>query len=161
MIAEWIRRSPRLVAGVWFATAGFIPIALWFLPSVIRQSDLVAFVLVILLPTLVAGIGGSWIGGAILRRPRGGLRAVLRGMMVPLGSFVIFAPLYGIGSALTQPRTDGLIKQAIAQTYMVLFVGLIATGWVLAFVGGMAGLLLHLASRGTATKESSTTRSEP
>ena len=139
-------RSPRLVAGLWFAVVGFIPAAYWFFPSILQQAERWTVVWVLGLPTLVAGIAGSVFGSSILTRPTGPGRAILRGALVALMACVAGALLYVLfAPRAIEPRTTP--RDVISVMGMVLFVGLFAAGWILIPVGGLGGLLLYLAAR--------------
>ena len=148
MFQRWVTRSPRIVAGVWFAVAGVAPMAVFFLQSIIQTADAQAFLQVIVLPLVAVGLVGSWLGAAIVRRPHGVVRTFLRGMAVALGSSVLFAFLFSIVDALTQPAKSSFLTEVVAKTWMVVFTGLALTGWIVLPIGGVAGLLLHLIARG-------------
>ena len=147
MLQSWVKRSPRVVAGVWFAVAGFMPAAIWFLPSMTQHTDGWTVVWVIALPTGLAGVTGSVLGSSILTRPASPGRAVLRGAFVALIACVVGALFY----ALFSPRVTkswATPGDVIGVMGMVLIVGVIATGWILVPIGGVAGLLLYLVARG-------------
>ncbi|MBI4003568.1 MAG: hypothetical protein HY353_00945 [Candidatus Omnitrophica bacterium] len=143
MFQQWVKRAPRVVAGAWFAVAGFLPVSLWFLPPIVQQRDTAAFVLIVLLPLAATGLSGSWLGAAILQRRLGGLRAFLRGAGVALGSFALLIPLYSIASVVMEPKTAGSLGEMLVQTVLALAVALLVTGWLFLPLGGVAGFLLQ------------------
>src|SRR3989338_9163168 len=111
MFQPWLTRAPRMVAGAWFALAGCLPPAMWFAPSIVRQKDVSTFVVVIALPALAASLAGAWVGAAIVQRQLGLGRAFLRGVGVAGLAFTVFAPLYGMASALLEPGTGPVIER--------------------------------------------------
>jgi len=147
MLREWIQRSPRLVAGIWFAIAGAFPSLAWFLPSVMQDADVGIFLSFVGLPIALAWIAGAWIGAAILRRGTGMVHAMLRGMGVLLLAYALLAPCYGLLNVLQRPHTPHFVNAILMETYMVLFIGLVAVGWILVIIGGVAGLLLCVVVR--------------
>ena len=150
MFQQWVKRSPRLVAGAWFVVAGFLPVGLWFLPPIVRQRDAAAFALIVLLPLTATGLSGSWLGAAILQRRLSGWRAFLRGIGVALGAFVLLIPLYGVASVVMEPTTVGSLGEMLVQTVLALAVAFLVTGWLFLPLGGAAGFLLQrIIRRGT------------
>src|SRR4051812_10415480 len=83
----------RSVAALWFAAFAALATFLFFLRLVMAPH---AVILYVVLPSLAAGIAGSIWGAAILdsSRVQNYAQAVLRGLLVGAGTFVIFAALY-------------------------------------------------------------------
>ena len=147
MFQQWVKRSPRVVAGAWFAVAGFLPVSVWMLPPVVQKRDVTALVLVILLPLAATGLAGAWLGVAVLQRRLGRFRAFLQGMGVALGAFVLLVPLYGIASVVMEPKTVGSLGEILVQTVLALADAFLVTGWLFLPLGGVAGLLLRWMAR--------------
>ena len=139
-------KHPRLVAGLWFAAAGALLPALWFLPSAMHRHWTLWF-LYLALPGIAAGISGSLLGHRILdaRWRGGGWRAALRGTLVALVAFAIFAPCFAAVYALTELPEAHVNVFGLAMA--VLGVGLLMTGVMTLPLGGLCGWLLYLVVR--------------
>jgi hypothetical protein len=131
---------PRLFTALVFGAAGFLLAATWFLPVATPSRRPVGFMLYIVLPGVAAGLAGGLLGAPLLdsARCRSGARAALRGAATSLAALVIFAPLFAFGLKWTEPGWTSLIGLA----WLVLTVGLLAVGWMVAVVGAGAGWLV-------------------
>jgi hypothetical protein len=131
---------PRLFAALAFGAGGFALSGAWFLPIVAPNGSVVGFVLYVALPGLAATIAGGALGAPLLdpARCRSGGNAALRGAATSLAALVIFAPLFAFGIKWTEPGWTSPLGLA----WLVLTVGLLAVGWMVAVVGAGVGWLV-------------------
>lgn len=131
---------PRILAALVFGAAGLLLAAAWFLPVVAPSRRPVGFVLYIALPAVAAALAGGLLGAPLLdpARCRSGAGAALRGAATSLAALVIFAPLFALGIKWTEPGWTGIFGLA----WLVLTIGLLAVGWVVAVAGAGAGWLV-------------------
>ena len=131
---------PRLFAALIFGAAGLLLAAAWFLPVVVPSRRPVGFVLYIVLPGVAAGVAGGLLGAPLLDPAscRSGASAAFRGAATALAALVIFAPLFAFGIKWTEPGWSSPLGLA----WLVLTVGLLAVGWMVAVVGAGAGWLV-------------------
>ncbi len=131
---------PRLFTALVFGAAGLLLAAAWFLPVVAPSRRPVAFMLYIVLPGVAAGLAGGLLGAPLLdpSKCRSGASAALRGAATSLAALVIFAPLFAFGIKWTEPGWTNPLGLA----WLVLMVGLLAVGWMVAVVGAGAGWLV-------------------
>lgn len=125
-----VRRS---IAALWFAAFAATATFLFFLPLSMSTH---AVILYIVLPSLAAGIAGYIWGGAILdpSRVQNDGQAVLRGCLLGVATFVIFALLYACGLPAFEGRwTPGRVGNLFLLTLMLG----ILTGGPLAVVTGI------------------------
>lgn len=105
------------------------------------------------LPILIAGIFGYCIGARILSSSRisSGKQAVICGLKVALFSFFVFAPLFSLTAAidlsLLEPTPNStfaveVVKLFFGALLMVIIMGAIVLGWLVALTAATAGWLL-------------------
>lgn len=128
-----------LFAGAWFAFLAVIPVAFFFLlePGALRQQATFLWVM-IGVPTLLSGICGGLLGASILdpAKVKTPGKAMLRGLMVSLLSYVLFSiPL----SLVVAKDTAG----ALVGWPIVLVTSFVVIGWLVALVGVAGGALLY------------------
>ena len=136
----------RALAGLWFMAAATL-IVLPIAPTVVPfHSESVAFVIWMLLsPLLVSGLVGSLLGASILdaQKVRSGWRAALRGLLVSVMAYLLFAILFSIWEGANHLSLS--FREAFAQMFFwIMAAGVIFFGWVVAIVGALAGWILHL-----------------
>lgn len=143
-----VRRLPqsarRPVASFCFAVFAWGGTSLFFLPLVMAPH---AVILYVVFPSLAAGIAGySW-GGAILDQSRVQTygEAVLRGLLVSAGTFLIFALFYACGL----PILEGGWSWGRAGSLYLLTVtlGILEGGPLAAITGVTAGVTLFKLGR--------------
>ena len=137
---------PRLFAALAFGAAGLLLSGAWFLPLVVPSRSVVGLMLYVALPGLAATIAGGALGASLLdpARCRTGAGAALRGAGTSLTALVLFAPLLAFGIKWTEPGWTSPLGLA----WLVLTVGLLAVGWMVAAVGaGVGWLVWHRLSR--------------
>jgi hypothetical protein len=129
----------RSVAALWFAAFAALATFLFFLRLVMAPH---AVILYVLLPSLAAGIAGySW-GGALLdsSQVQNYGHAVLRGLLMGAGTFVIFAALYAcVLPMLEGPWSLGAVGNLFLFTLML---GILMGGPLAAISGMTAGVTL-------------------
>jgi hypothetical protein len=134
-----LRHRPRLLAALVFGGAGLLLPTLWFLPVIGPSHNAVVLTLYIGLPGLAAAVAGAigepWLDPA---RCRSGGRAVARGAGIAAGALVVFAPLLALGLKWTEPGWTN----PLGLTALILWFSLVAVGWAVALVGGVAGWLV-------------------
>jgi hypothetical protein len=128
------------IAALWFAGFAALATFLFFLRLVMAPH---AVILYVLLPSLAAGIAGySW-GGALLdpSRIQNYGHAVLRGLLVGAGTFVIFAALY----ACVLPTLEGQwsLGRVGSLFLLTLILGILMAGPLAAITGMTAGITLY------------------
>jgi hypothetical protein len=129
----------RAIAALWFAAFAALATLLFFLRLVMAPH---AVILYVVLPSLAAGIAGYGWGGAILDplRVRNYGRALLRGFVVGVATFVIFAALYACGLPILEgERSLGRVGSLFLLTLML---GIIMGGPLAAITGMTAALTL-------------------
>src|SRR5947209_6960553 len=86
--------APKRLAAFWFSGCGLIAAAVMFIGPATR-SGLISVCLSIVLPAVSAGLAGYWYGASILdtHRTKTYIQAFLRGLVLTLLTFMIFAPL--------------------------------------------------------------------
>jgi hypothetical protein len=129
----------RSVAALWFAAFAALATFLFFLRLVMSPH---AVILHVVLPSLAAGIAGYIWGGAILdaSRIQNYGQAVLRGLFVGAGTFVIFAALYACGlPVLEGPWSLARVGSLFLFTLML---GILMGGPLAAITGMTAGFTL-------------------
>jgi hypothetical protein len=159
-VSHFVTHHPRFLSGLWFAVAAAVCvlIALSVLPLVLNwnvaQAGVDDFIFYVIVPILAAGLLGSLQRPGIVRlaqRPNFSasqsqkravmLEVVLRGMAVGFQSFLIFAFCLSLMSLLNSLATaDGTqsISNFAGLFLMVIFFGLLFSGWVIALVSGLA-----------------------
>ena len=148
----------RPLAALWFAAFAALATFLFFLRLPMAPH---AVILYKVLPSLAAGIAGySW-GGAILdsSRIQNYGQALLRGLLIGAGTFVIFAALYACGLPMLEgPWSLGEVGGLFLLTLML---GSLAGGPLAAVAGMIAGITLFkfgrhfFAESGSQTSEAS------
>ena len=135
----------RLLAGVWFALAGIIPVAFYFL--VLWQGDrrrlsVASIILFGGVPILMAGISGFALGYTILdsSEVKNLGQAMVRGLMVALLSYLLFFLASGLILAVSNNNEPGFI----VFWAIFFFYGFIFVGWLIAIMGLVGGWLLYL-----------------
>ena len=129
----------RSIAAIWFAAFAALATFLFFLRLVMAPHVVILYVA---LPSLAAGIGGYIWGAAILdpSRVQNYGRAVLRGLFVGAGTFVIFAALYACGLPMLEgPWSLARVGSLFLFTLML---GILMGGPLAAVTGMTAGLTL-------------------
>jgi hypothetical protein len=131
---------PRLFAALAFGAAGLLLSSAWFLPLVVPSRSVVGLMLYVALPSMAAAIAGGALGAPLLdpARCRSGGDAALRGAATSLAALVIFALLFGFGIKWVEPGWTSPLGLA----GLVLSVGLLAVGWMVAVMGGGVGWLV-------------------
>ena len=129
----------RSIAALWFAGFAALATFLFFFRLVMAPH---AIILYIVIPSLAAGIAGfSW-GGAILdpSRVQNYGQAVLRGLLIGAGTFVIFAALY----AFALPMLEGQwsLGRVGSLFLLTLMLGVLMGGPLAAITGMTAGITL-------------------
>ena len=134
------RVQPRLLAALAFGGAGLLLSGAWFLPLVFPSRNVVGLTLYVALPSLAAAIAGGALGAPLLdpARCRSAWDAALRGAATSLAALVLFALLFGVGIKWTEPGWTSPLGLA----WLVLTVGLLAVGWMVAVVGAGVGWLV-------------------
>jgi hypothetical protein len=134
------RVRPRLFAALAFGAAGLLLSGAWFLPLVVPSRNVVGLTLYVALPSLAATIAGGVLGAPLLdpARCRSAWDAALRGAATSLAALVLFALLFGFGIKWTEPGWTSPFGLA----WLVLTVGLLAVGWMVAVVGAGVGWLV-------------------
>lgn len=133
----------RAYAGMWFAAAGMIPV-LFVSPTALSAADPYdkgeAVIWLAIVPILIAGIIGSLLGASILdpHHVRKSWQAALRGLIVAVVAFLLFSILFSAWASYTNEY-----QSFVQMLFMMLMVGVIAVGWMVAFVGTFAGWLLY------------------
>jgi hypothetical protein len=134
-----LQNRPRLLAALVFGGAGLLLPTLWYLPVIGPSRNAVVMTLYIGLPGLAAAVAGAvgepWLDPA---RCRSGGRAVARGAGIAAGALVVFAPLLALGLKWTEPGWSNPLGLAA----LILWFSVIAVGWAVAVVGGVAGWLV-------------------
>jgi hypothetical protein len=132
---------PRALAALVFGGAALLLTGLWFGPILVRRVAPVSWLLYAILPGMAAAIAGALLGQPLVRRrvPGGGGSAFLRGAAIALVALVLFAPLYAGVVKVTEPGWTSVV----GLTGLVLEFGVVALGWALVLVGGLAGWGLH------------------
>lgn len=135
-----VRVRPRLFAALAFGAAGLLLSGAWFLPLVVPSRNVVGLMLYVALPSLTATIAGGALGAPLLdpSRCRSAWDAALRGAATSLVALVLFALLFGFGIKWTEPGWTSPFGLA----WLVLTVGLLAVGWMVAVVGAGVGWLV-------------------
>lgn len=138
----------RADAGMWFMAAGIVPVLFVSLLFRSYPSDFsggqnsldVEFALwFIFFPLLITGITGSLIGASILdaQKVRSGWWAALRGLLVAIVAFLLSTVLISFWVATDE-------YQSFAGTLVIMLgVGLMVVGWLVAITGVFAGWLLY------------------
>lgn len=131
---------PRLFAALVFGAAGLLLAAAWFFPVVVPSRSLVGLTLYVVLPGAAATLAGGAIGAPLLDpvRCRSGAAAALRGGATALAALVVYAPLLAFGIKWAEPGWTN----PFALAWLVLTLGLIAVGWMVALVGAGAGWIV-------------------
>jgi hypothetical protein len=134
----------RLLAGIWFAIAGAIPVVIYF--SFLWEGDRTHFNAVTILlaigtPVLMAGISGFSLGYGILDpgEIKSTGQAMVRGLLVALLSYLFFFIASALILAVMNNDESGFI---IAWAVIFLY-GFLYVGWLITMVGLVAGLLLY------------------
>jgi hypothetical protein len=129
----------RPIAAIWFAAVAALATFLFFRRLAMAPH---AVILYIVLPSLAAGIAGYIWGGAILdsSRVRTYGEAVLRGLGVGAGTYLLFAALYSFVLPLLEGqwslgRTGGLFV-------LTLTLGILMGGPLAAAAGMLGGFTL-------------------
>jgi hypothetical protein len=129
----------RPIAALWFSAFAALATLLFFLRLVMSPH---AVILYVILPSLAAGIAGySW-GAAILdpSRVQDYGRAVLRGLMVGAGTFMIFAALYACALPILEGQWSlGSVGSLFLLTLML---GILMGGPLAALTGMTAAVTL-------------------
>lgn len=127
------RAQPRLFAALAFGAAGLLLSGAWFLPLVVPSRNVVGLMLYVALPSLAATIAGGALGAPLLdpARCRSAWDAALRGAATSLAALGLFALLFGFGIKWTEPGWTSPFGLA----WLVLTVGLLAVGWMVAVRG--------------------------
>lgn len=129
----------RSIAALWFAGFAALATFLFFLRLVMGPH---AVILYIVVPSVAAGIAGYGWGGAILdpSRVHNYGQAVLRGIIVGAGTFVIFAALY----ACVLPTLEGQWSLGrVGNLFLLtLMLGILMAGPLAAVAGITAGITL-------------------
>jgi hypothetical protein len=134
------------LAGVWFAVAGAIPVAYYFLVSGqdYRPRFSVAFTLLLFIgvPILTAGLSGFALGYTILDpgEVKSVAQAMVRGLMVSLLSYLFF---FMVSSLILTVNNNGEPGFIIGWAVFFLY-GFILVGWLIAIMGLVGGWLLFL-----------------
>ena len=135
VVQPGIIEHPQLSAGLWFAGAGSIPAILFVLVAGGGSGSLFtgAFLLLVLLPTFIAGVCGACFGSSILDPSlvRTSGQAAWRGFIVAAASFLFYILLLSV------------VTSAGAAFLIFLIYGSILIGWLVAIVGALAGWLLY------------------
>ena len=142
---SFVRKRPRLAAAVSYGAAGMLVTAAWFLPSVLRRGDLVAFGLYVVAPGASAALAGALAGTRLCDgvHPIGTWRAVVQGAAIATLALIMFAPIFAVLFTLTAPGTS-----IVGLTVAVLIFSALAVWWVVAAVGAVVGWLLHRVAAG-------------
>jgi hypothetical protein len=139
----------RLLAAIWFTAFGLLATVIFF-----HQLSMTAHavVLYIVLPSVSAGVAGYIWGGAILdsSKVKSYGEAVLRGLGVSAGAYVIFALLYACGLPLLEAGWS--LRQAGGLLLFSFTFGLLLGGPMASIAGMIAATSLfgfghHLVGR--------------
>lgn len=129
----------RSIAALWFAAFAALATFLFFLRLVMAPH---AVILYVVLPSLAAGIAGYAWGGAILdpSRVQNYGHAVLRGLLIGAGTFVIFAALYACGLPTLEGQWS--LGRVGSLFFLTLMLGILMGGPLAAITGMTAGITL-------------------
>jgi hypothetical protein len=151
----------RLFAAAWFGAASCIPlIPVWmearpYTPGAPAWYNLsLGIFLAGVLPVFVAGMFGYSVGARILSSTqiRTAKQSVVCGLKVALFSFSVFAPVFSLLAAVhlsffeSTPGSTFLIellKSFFGALLMVIIMGGIILGWLIALVAATAGWMLY------------------
>lgn len=103
---RWLSRRPRTGAALAFGLAGLVLPAAWFLPATLHaRSPVYQTLLFVGIPGAAAAVAGAWLGVPLLRP--GAIssvaRAALRGAATATVALVIYAVLFSVALAGTEP----------------------------------------------------------
>ena len=139
------RYADRLVAALWFMLAGGVTgggVVLYDLAQPLHnargETGFLLFLYVIV-PALLAGISGFFIGAGILNPSRvtGARQAGVRGLLVSGAAWLVFAVVMATVSARESSASLPYML------FLVLVFGSVTVGWVIAAAGVATGLLLY------------------
>jgi hypothetical protein len=148
----------RLVAAAWFAGTAFIPIMLFLLFLFVQtdsqqnaESGLKGSWFFVGLPVSLAAFFGFAIGYRILdfERTRSGFRAMLRGIVVAVSSYLAMPALDMFGVSVFSQGGFPQHHSIYMQMYWVLLiygVGAVLVGWLIVIAGAVGGYLLERVS---------------
>jgi hypothetical protein len=142
------RKSPRLIAGLWFATSGIIPVAFYlsvqFHEYIFERLHLDIIIYYIVIPVLIAGVFGSLLGSSIIngQMAKSSIHAAQRGFLIAVLSLVLYIIIYTL--ILSPPLS---LERIIENLFFMLFFAGILVGWLVGIVGITAGLLLYKLSK--------------
>lgn len=129
----------RPIAAFWFAALAGVATFLFFLRLSMASHGVILY---IMLPALAAGIAGYIWGGSILdsSRVQNYGQAVLRGLIVGAGTFVIFALLYACGLPMLEGEWS--LGRVGSLFLLTLMLGVLMGGPIAAFAGMIGGITL-------------------
>ncbi|HEX2327770.1 MAG TPA: hypothetical protein VHN74_03530 [Candidatus Angelobacter sp.] len=145
MLSATVRRP---LAAIWFGLFGFLAAGIFFLRPDVK---LPALCLYVVFPGIAGAIAGAIWGGTILdpvRTPASSV-AILRGVGVAAGAFLVFAVLFALGLPLLEKGWRW--SQAAGLVIATLTLGLLMVGPLIAISGMVAGLTLFLLGRRAST----------
>jgi hypothetical protein len=139
------RYADRLVAALWFTLTGGVTgggVVLYDLVRPLRNTRVeMGFLLFlyVVVPGLLAGVSGFFIGAGILNPSRvtGARQAGVRGLLVSGAAWLVFAVIMASVSA------RGSSASLSYMLFLVLVFGSVTVGWVVAAAGVATGLLLY------------------
>jgi hypothetical protein len=140
---------PRLLAAIWFACAACAPglIVVWFALRDGQPFDYQMALLLVALPSAVAGLYGALLGRGILDSydVNTGFQSFLRGALIAFLTYLTFIPAGFLIIIVKSPSENFgmLFKFFIA----VMIYGFVLVGWWGVLLGGLAGWLLYKVHR--------------
>lgn len=143
----------RLLAGLWFAVAGCIPVSFVFLSGLVAADNINSKVILFgILPVLIAGICGFRLGSSILdaNLVKNSKQAIMQGIKVALFSYAFFIPLFSLGTAFYFSIYEASPNRTFVDDFMggllgslfAGFIGLILVGWLIVLISAIAGWIL-------------------
>ena len=141
-------RERRVYAADWFMRAAAIPCSL-ILAAILANEPphsayqfLMNFFIVVAAPVVIAGGWGATLGAAILdpEATRNTWQATCKGVVVSGASFLTYLFLIGFCLADLGPNPRGEFLKVFI---LLLIVGTLWFGWLVAAVGALAGALLY------------------
>lgn len=124
----------------WFSAFAMLTLFLFFYPLSMTSN---ARFLFIALPGISGAVAGYALGGNIIDRTKtpGYGKAVLKGVGVALGAFVIFAALFAVCLPIIEPGWG--FNQVGSFFVNALIFGFLMGGPLAVIAGGIAGASLH------------------
>jgi hypothetical protein len=134
----------RILAGFWFLTAaGLMLVPLFILTGDFANNK--SFFWTWLSPLLISAVVGSLLGAGILdaQKNRNGWNAALRGFLVAVISFLLYAVALSVWEIYANQGDLGPKKVFVGMLIMILYAAAFFS-WIIMIIGALAGLSLYL-----------------